>query len=133
MPRTFLARWLEEVVATPGLTGLTSLEDARRVLLDDAMRATSVLEAAAGPVVDVGSGGGSPGIPLATAFPSRPFTLLEGERRKALFLERMARELPNVSVVWGRAEEQPVAPARKITRNARREIFMARPPRAAHS
>ena len=35
-----------------------------------------------GPVIDVGSGGGTPGIPLAAALPSRPVTLLEAERRK---------------------------------------------------
>jgi 16S rRNA (guanine527-N7)-methyltransferase len=55
----------------------------------------------------VGSGGGSPGIPLAAALPERSFTLLEAERRKARFLGGVAAELPNVEVVWGRAEEQP--------------------------
>ena len=55
----------------------------------------------------MGSGGGSPGIPLATALPTRAFTLLEAERRKARFLEDVASELANVEVVWGRAEEQP--------------------------
>jgi 16S rRNA (guanine527-N7)-methyltransferase len=34
-------------------------------------------------------------------------TLLEAERRKTEFLERWTDELPNLSVVWGRAEEQP--------------------------
>ena len=33
-------------------------------------------------------------------------TLLEAERRKCRFLETWAAELPNVSVIWGRAEEQ---------------------------
>jgi 16S rRNA (guanine527-N7)-methyltransferase len=59
-------------------------------------------------VIDVGSGGGSPGIPLAVTLPQRQFTLLEAERRKADFLTRVAAGLPNVEVVWGRAEEQPV-------------------------
>jgi 16S rRNA (guanine527-N7)-methyltransferase len=35
-------------------------------------------------------------------------TLLEAERRKTEFLERWTAELPNLRVVWGRAEEQPV-------------------------
>ena len=61
----------------------------------------------AGPVVDVGSGGGTPGVPLAVALPERSFTLLEAERRKCEFLERVTATLANVSVVWGRAEEQP--------------------------
>ena len=34
-------------------------------------------------------------------------TLLEAERRKAEFLEQWTEELPNLRVVWGRAEEQP--------------------------
>ncbi len=59
-----------------------------------------------GPVVDVGSGGGAPGIPLACALPERAITLLEPSRQKCAFLEQWARELPNVQVVRGRAEEQ---------------------------
>jgi 16S rRNA (guanine527-N7)-methyltransferase len=35
-------------------------------------------------------------------------TLLEAERRKAEFLERWTERLPNLRVVWGRAEEQEV-------------------------
>lgn len=57
-----------------------------------------------GPVVDVGSGGGAPGIPLAVELPEREVMLLEAERRKCEFLERFAP--PNARVVWGRAEEQ---------------------------
>jgi 16S rRNA (guanine527-N7)-methyltransferase len=104
----FLERWLEDVLATPGLTSLETLPEARRVLLEDALRALPLLEIATGAIVDVGSGGGSPGLPLASALPDRAFTLLESQRRKAEFLARSAQELPNVEVVWGRAEEQPL-------------------------
>ena len=107
MTEELLERWLEEVLATPGLTGLRGPGEARRVLLDDAVRARPLVEHMPGNIVDVGSGGGSPGIPLAVAFPDRPFTLLEAERRKCDFLRQVARKLPNVEVVWGRAEEQP--------------------------
>ncbi len=103
-----LERWLEAVVATPGMTGLSDPTIARSVLLDDALRAVPLLEGLPGRVVDVGSGGGSPGIPLAAALPSRRMTLLESERRKCDFLEVFAGELPNVEVEWGRAEEQSV-------------------------
>lgn len=103
-----LERWLEEVTATPGMTGLADLEGARRVLLDDALRALPILEKTAGAIVDVGSGGGSPGIPIAVKLCDRPVTLLEAERRKCDFLEHVTSTLTNVSVVWGRAEEQPV-------------------------
>ena len=76
------------------------------MLLADALRAVPVLRELDGDVVDVGSGGGSPGIPLALALPERTFRLVEAERRKADFLREHAPA--NVEVVWGRAEEQPV-------------------------
>ena len=72
------------------------------------MAALDVLRQFDGPIVDVGSGGGAPGIPLAVALSDREVTLLESSRRRCSFLERWARELPNVQVVCGRAEEQPV-------------------------
>ena len=59
-----------------------------------------------GPLVDVGSGGGSPGVPLSVSLPARDVTLLDAERRKCDFLRTWAP--PNARVVWGRAEEQPV-------------------------
>lgn len=56
--------------------------------------------------MDVGSGGGTPGIPLAASLPERSVTLLEAERRKTEFLQRWTGELPNLHVIWGRAESQ---------------------------
>ncbi len=55
-------------------------------------------------VVDLGSGGGLPGIPLARVLPGVSFTLVESERRKADWLVRAACELPNVRVVADRTE-----------------------------
>jgi len=106
MANAFLERWLGEVLTAPGATGIDGLDDARRMLLDDALRAAPIVESSPGRVIDVGSGGGTPGIPLAVALPGRSFTLLEAERRKCDFLGKLAAELPNVEVVWGRAEEQ---------------------------
>ena len=76
--------------------------------VEESLAALPVVQRFDGPVVDVGSGGGAPGIPLAQALPDREVTLLEATRRKCDFLERWARELPNAQVVCGRAEEQPV-------------------------
>jgi 16S rRNA (guanine527-N7)-methyltransferase len=76
------------------------------VLLDDSLRAAGVVRETEGPIVDVGSGGGAPGIPLAHRLPERAFVLLEAERRKCEFLERWAPA--NARVVRGRAEEQGV-------------------------
>jgi 16S rRNA (guanine527-N7)-methyltransferase len=102
-----LDRWLAAVLATPGLTAIRDPADARRVLLDDALAGLELVRRFDGPLVDVGSGGGTPGIPLAAALPARTVTLLEAERRKCEFLSRWTQELPNLHVVWGRAELQP--------------------------
>jgi 16S rRNA (guanine527-N7)-methyltransferase len=102
-----LERWLDELVDTPGLTSV-SPADARRVHVDESLAALDVLRRFDGPIVDVGSGGGAPGIPLAAELPERKMTLLESNRSKCAFLERWARELPNVEAVCGRAEEQPL-------------------------
>jgi 16S rRNA (guanine527-N7)-methyltransferase len=101
-----LEDWLAAVLATRGLTSLKDPAEARRMLLDDSLRAIPVVEPFEGPIVDVGSGGGVPGIPLAATLLDREVTLLESERRKADFLERWTAELPNLRVVWGRAEAQ---------------------------
>jgi 16S rRNA (guanine527-N7)-methyltransferase len=95
------------VISTPGLTALQNPDDARRMLLDDALRALTLVDRLAGGIVDVGSGGGTPGIPLAASLPGRNVTLIEAQRRKCDFLRRWERELPNLQVVWGRAESQP--------------------------
>ena len=66
-----------------------------------------------GRVIDIGSGGGLPAIPLAVAMPRVRFTLLEANTRKCAFLEQVAAalELTNVAVAAGRAEELGRQPA----------------------
>ena len=59
-------------------------------------------------MVDVGSGGGAPGVPIAAALPEREVVLLEATRRKCDFLESVLVEFPNARVVCGRAEEQQI-------------------------
>jgi 16S rRNA (guanine527-N7)-methyltransferase len=102
-----LERWLEALVATPGLTAVHDLEAAWSLHVEDSLAALPAVSRFDGPVVDVGSGGGAPGIPLAASLPTRSVTLLEATERKCAFLRDAARSFPNVSVVCGRAEEQP--------------------------
>ena len=94
------------------------------MLLDDSLRGAEIVARFDGPLVDVGSGGGAPGIPLAQVQPGRDVVLLEAERRKCEFLERWAP--PNARVVWGRAEEQAVDWAGVAVAKA-----LAHPPTAA--
>lgn len=101
-----LRRWLESLLATPGLTSIRDLDEARRVHVEESLAAVEIVRRFEGPIVDVGSGGGAPGIPLAAALPEHQVTLLEANGRKCAFLREAAREFPNVAVVQGRAEEQ---------------------------
>jgi 16S rRNA (guanine527-N7)-methyltransferase len=101
-----LERWLDDVLATPGLTAIHARQEAWAMLVEDALRGVEVVGGFEGPIVDVGSGGGSPGIPLAAALPGHDVVLIESNARKAHFLERAAAAFPNVTVVRGRAEEQ---------------------------
>jgi len=99
-----LDAWLAAVVATPGMTSL-GLDAAGPMLVDDALRAAPLLADVTGEIVDVGSGNGSPGIPLALALPGSSFVLLEPELKRCSFLESQAPS--NARVLRGRAEEQP--------------------------
>lgn len=58
-------------------------------------------------VVDVGTGGGFPGIPLALARPQWRFFLLDSVRKKQAAVDSIAQAegMDNVTVVWARAEE----------------------------
>jgi 16S rRNA (guanine527-N7)-methyltransferase len=105
---SLLDRWLAAVLATPGLTALTDRAEAQRALLDDSLAGLELVGRFDGPLVDVGSGGGAPGIPLAASLPDREVTLLEATGRKCEFLRTWTEELPNLQVVQGRAEEQPL-------------------------
>ena len=62
--------------------------------IDDSLRALPLVdELPPGPAIDVGSGAGLPGIPLAIADPGRHWRLLEPRARRAAFLEEAVREL----------------------------------------
>ncbi|WP_417788421.1 16S rRNA (guanine(527)-N(7))-methyltransferase RsmG [Stutzerimonas xanthomarina] len=71
--------------------------------------------------LDVGSGGGLPGIPLAIMFPERNFTLLDSNGKKTRFLTQVKLELKltNVEVVHSRVEQfTPPQPFSDITSRA---------------
>ena len=72
----------------------------------DSLNPVSLFDSAPRSILDVGSGGGFPGIPLAIAWPRTSVTLLESRDRKAGFLEMAVRDLglKNVKVVCDRLE-----------------------------
>ena len=56
-------------------------------------------------IVDVGSGAGFPGIPVAILLPDCTVDLIESHQRKAAFIKEASRQLPNVNVISARAED----------------------------
>ncbi|MGH8352048.1 MAG: 16S rRNA (guanine(527)-N(7))-methyltransferase RsmG [Pseudomonas sp.] len=71
--------------------------------------------------LDVGSGGGMPGIPLAILFPERRFTLLDSNGKKTRFLTQVKLELKlaNLEVIHSRVEAfQPAQPFAGIVSRA---------------
>lgn len=86
---------------------LTAVRDVNAMLAQHALDSLAVLPHLAGDtLVDVGSGGGLPGIPIALACPQRKITLLDSNHKKATFLRQAVIELAltNVAVVCERAE-----------------------------
>jgi 16S rRNA (guanine527-N7)-methyltransferase len=87
---------------------LTSVRDPAQMLSRHIVDSLSVLPYLDEPsLLDVGTGGGLPGIPAAIARPSCAVTLLDSNSKKTRFLQQVKAELglSNVTVVHGRVEQ----------------------------
>lgn len=105
-----LSRYLDllfEANARMNLTRITDRAAAEIQHVADALTLLPHLPAGRIRIVDVGSGGGVPGIPLAIARPDATVLLVESTKKKAAFLKQTIQslELPNASVSEWRAEE----------------------------
>ncbi len=90
------------------LSSVTETGEAERVHLRDSLSALAVDQVrSAKAVVDIGSGAGYPGIPLAMALPEAKFILLDSVARKARFAGEAAETLglTNVEALGVRSEE----------------------------
>ena len=93
---------------------LTSITDTKEAIIKHLLDSLSIYELLEGETIaDIGSGGGTPGIPLAIAFPKKQFLLVESKQKKTTFLVGVVKKLKlnNVRVINKRAEEVVVTKA----------------------
>lgn len=107
-----LALALRERNQQVNLTAIDDLPGIRALHLLDSLAVVPHLGEARR-IIDVGTGGGFPGLPLAIASPERDFTLIDGTRKKIRFVSEMiaALGLANATALATRAEPfHPGAP-----------------------
>jgi 16S rRNA (guanine527-N7)-methyltransferase len=87
---------------------LTALRDPEQAISHHLLDSLAILpHVASGPLLDVGSGGGLPGIPVAIARPDLSVSMVDTVQKKATFLQQASIELglKNVAVHHARVEE----------------------------
>ena len=113
--RDLLLRWNARINL---ISGDTAAEVDQRHITDSAQ--LQPLLPKDGPVADIGSGAGLPGLVLAILEPGREFHLVESDKRKAAFLIEACAQLkqPLVRVHACRAENARLPPLAAITARA---------------
>jgi 16S rRNA (guanine527-N7)-methyltransferase len=98
-----LSRWNQKI----NLTSLADPDEAIDRLILEPLLAVRYVPAGAARMMDIGSGGGSPAIPLKLAIPRLHLTMVEAKTRKSAFLREAARqlELGSTEVETTRVEE----------------------------
>ncbi len=87
---------------------LTAIRDPEEMVARQLLDSLSILRLLRGDnILDVGTGPGLPGVPLAIASPERHFTLLDTNGKKTRFIHQVLMELglDNITVVHGRVEK----------------------------
>ena len=119
-----VARWAERI----NLTGHRGPEAvARRLALDALALGAALPGAPPETLVDLGSGAGFPGLPLAILWPQCQITMVDSRERKHHFQRTAIRELrlPNARAIRGRAEVLEATPHQIVIAQA-----MAQPEQA---
>ena len=87
---------------------LTAIDDGNEIIGKHILDSLSVAEYLQGEkIIDVGSGAGLPGIPLAIIYPDKQFTLLDSNTKKTRFIQQVTIDLglKNVQVLHQRVED----------------------------
>ncbi len=101
------AKYLELLLEANKNINLTGITQPKEAVIKHTLDSLSVSNAIEGTkVIDIGSGGGTPGIPLAIANPDKQFYLVDSVLKKTIFLKEATEtlKLNNVEVICERGE-----------------------------
>lgn len=102
------------------LVSPATLQNLEQRHLADCQQVANLVDDPQGPWLDLGSGGGLPGLVVAICHPSLPVTLVDSDRRKVAFLQTAIRELElgRCAAVAARIDDLPPAAARHLSARA---------------
>ena len=101
------ALYLELLLEANKNISLTGIKNPKGAVIKHTIDSLSVSSAIEGEkIVDIGSGGGTPGIPLAIANPAKKFYLVDSVLKKIKFLDEVVKvlELDNIETICDRGE-----------------------------
>ncbi len=117
-----LLAYLELIAKWNQVYNLTAIRDPQRMVIEHVLDSLAIVPHVAPPhVIDVGSGAGLPGVPLAIARPDWRLVLLDSSHKRCSFLQQAVIELAlsNVAIACERAESyRPVEPATTVVSRA---------------
>lgn len=119
--KTLLLDYLALLQKWNKVYNLTSVRDPQSMLTRHVLDSLSLIPYLnCKSLLDVGSGAGLPGIPIAICFPQMTVTLLDSNIKKTRFLQQVKAELKlnNVTVVHGRVEQISLPKVEVVTARA---------------
>ncbi len=102
--------YLRELIEWNKKFNITAITSPREIIIKhfiDSLSAAGLKEIQnSNPIMDTGSGGGFPGIPLSIVFPAKKFVLVESNKKKVYFLSHIKKilELKNIEIINERIE-----------------------------
>lgn len=105
-----LQKFMDLVLKENEVMNLTAITDYKEFIdkhFYDSLLPTEVIDFNNKKIIDIGSGAGFPGIPLAIVFPNSKVTLLDPMNKRCVFLKKVVDELglKNVVIICKRAED----------------------------